>query len=146
MPNRSYTQVFGVPTGATHRCLDPQPGLHMGVWSPNQCYTRVFEIPNERLCKLPHPACVNASDRPVSILCLQNVYVSHASESYIRSIPAQTSRPLSRPPKAMASCSSLRAAVATSIAQDLVSCPRSDKSAWLLSTIAKKFWVRTTKF
>ena len=46
-----YTQAFGFPAGATHgclsmpRCLDPQLGLHTGVWSPNRGYTQVFGSP-----------------------------------------------------------------------------------------------------
>ena len=50
--NLGYTQVFeyarafGSPNGATYRRLDPQPGLHMGVWNPNRGYTRVFGVPN----------------------------------------------------------------------------------------------------
>ena len=40
IPNRGYTRVFeydqafGSPIGATHRCLESQPGLHTGVWIP----------------------------------------------------------------------------------------------------------------
>ena len=56
-PNRGYIQVFGFPTAATHGCLDPQPGLHTGVWTPNRGYTRVVGVPSRRLCKLP----INAS-------------------------------------------------------------------------------------
>merc|ERR1711966_615102 len=40
-----YAQVFGSPTGATHWCLESQPGLHTGVWIPSRSYTRVFGIP-----------------------------------------------------------------------------------------------------
>ena len=29
----SYVQAFGFPTGVTHERLDPQRGLHTGVWS-----------------------------------------------------------------------------------------------------------------
>ena len=44
-PNRSYTWVFGLPTAATHWCLDSQPRLHTGVWIPNCGYTQVFGVP-----------------------------------------------------------------------------------------------------
>ena len=50
VPSRGYTQVFeyaqvfGSPIGATHRCLESQPGLHTGVWIPSRGYTRVFGV------------------------------------------------------------------------------------------------------
>ena len=40
VPSRGYTrvfeyaQVFESPIGATHRCLESQPGLNTGVWIP----------------------------------------------------------------------------------------------------------------
>ena len=50
VPNRGYirvfenAQAFGSPTGATRRCLESQPGLHMGVWIPSRGYTQVFGV------------------------------------------------------------------------------------------------------
>ena len=46
-----YVQAFGSPTGATHRCLESQPGLHTGVgvcpgvWIPNRGYIQAFDSP-----------------------------------------------------------------------------------------------------
>ena len=50
IPNRGYIQVFGFPTAATHRCLDPQPRLHTGVWSPKRAIVQVATV----YCKSHH--------------------------------------------------------------------------------------------
>ena len=52
IPNRGYIQVFGFPTAATHGCLDPQPRLHTGVWSPKRAIVQVASMLafSRRLC------------------------------------------------------------------------------------------------
>lgn len=45
IPSWRCLLVFAFPTGATDKCLDPQPRLHTGVWIPKQRYVQVFRFP-----------------------------------------------------------------------------------------------------